>query len=116
LGFPTGWSFTTHQLSALLLIDINVGFLTEGKLAAILITPSSWGSQRAGHSPRNKQQVFWRRCWGRVEDFCKGSFSHAHPLLCFIVFLYFIYFTCIAFISKNPKKIESLVVVFTCLL
>jgi hypothetical protein len=29
----------------------NLGFLTEGKLAAILITPSSWGSQRAGHSP-----------------------------------------------------------------
>jgi hypothetical protein len=31
---------------------INLGFLTEGKLAAILITPSSWGSQWAGHSPR----------------------------------------------------------------
>jgi hypothetical protein len=31
---------------------INLGFLTEGKLATILITPSSWGSQRAGHSPR----------------------------------------------------------------
>jgi hypothetical protein len=31
---------------------INLGFLTKGKLAAILITPSSWGSQRAGHSPR----------------------------------------------------------------
>jgi hypothetical protein len=31
---------------------LNLGFLTEGKLAAILITPSSWGSQRAGHSPR----------------------------------------------------------------
>jgi hypothetical protein len=34
---------------------INLGFLTEGKLAAILITPSSWGSQRAGHSPRITQ-------------------------------------------------------------
>jgi hypothetical protein len=30
----------------------NLGFLTEGKLAAILIIPSSWGSQQAGHSPR----------------------------------------------------------------
>jgi hypothetical protein len=28
---------------------INLGFLTEGKQAAILITPSSWGSQRAGY-------------------------------------------------------------------
>jgi hypothetical protein len=33
---------------------INLGFLTEGKPAAILITPSSWGSQRAGHSPRTR--------------------------------------------------------------
>jgi hypothetical protein len=32
-------------------------------------------------------------------------------LFCFTLF----YFTCIVFI-KNPKKIESLVVVFTCLL
>jgi hypothetical protein len=28
---------------------INLSFLIEGKPAAILITPSSWGSQRAGH-------------------------------------------------------------------
>jgi hypothetical protein len=39
----------------------------------------------------------------RVEDLCKGSFSHAHPLLCFIVLLYFIYFTCIVLYQK-PKK------------
>jgi hypothetical protein len=38
-----------------------------------------------------------------VEDFCEGSFSHAHPLLCFIVLLYFIYFTCIILYQK-PKK------------
>jgi hypothetical protein len=25
---------------------INLGFTTEGRLAAVLITPSSWGSQR----------------------------------------------------------------------
>jgi hypothetical protein len=37
-----------------------------------------------------------------VEDLCKGSFSHAHPLLCFIVLLYFIYFTCIV-IWKTQK-------------
>jgi hypothetical protein len=28
---------------------LNLGFLTEGKQAAILITPSSWGSQLAGY-------------------------------------------------------------------
>jgi hypothetical protein len=27
-----------------------------------------------------------------VEDFCEGSFLHAHPLLCFIILLYFILF------------------------
>jgi hypothetical protein len=32
-------------------IDIKPWFLTEGKRATILIIPSSWGSQRAGHSP-----------------------------------------------------------------
>jgi hypothetical protein len=46
-----------------------------------------------------------------VEDLCKGSFSHAHPLLCFIVLLYFIYFYLHYFI-KNPKKLESFVVVY----
>jgi hypothetical protein len=34
-----------------LLID-KPWFLTEGKRATVLITPSSWGSQQAGHSPR----------------------------------------------------------------
>jgi hypothetical protein len=40
---------------------------------------------------------------------------HAHPLLCFIVLLYFILFYFHRFI-KNPKKLESLIVVFTYLL
>jgi hypothetical protein len=39
-------------------IDIKPWFLTEGKLAAILITPSSWGSQRVGHSPRISGLLF----------------------------------------------------------
>jgi hypothetical protein len=30
---------------------INLGLITEGKLAAILITPFCWGSQRAGYFP-----------------------------------------------------------------
>ena len=36
---------------------LNLGFLTKGKLAAILITPSSWGSQRAGYSPRTRTKL-----------------------------------------------------------
>jgi hypothetical protein len=64
LGFPTGWSFTTHQANFLALLP--------GR---------------------------------RVEDLCKGSFLHTHPLLYFIVLLYFIYFTCIILYQK-PKKIR----------
>jgi hypothetical protein len=49
-----------------------------------------------------------------VEDLYKGSFSHVYPLLRFIVLLYLI-FSCII-LYQNPKKLESFVVVFTCLL
>jgi hypothetical protein len=34
---------------------LNLDFIIEGKLAAILITPSSWGSQRAGQVPRTRK-------------------------------------------------------------
>jgi hypothetical protein len=85
LGFPTGWSFTTHKES--------FGAVNHA-LAANFLAPLPGR---------------------RVEDLCKGSFSHTHPLLCFIVFLYFIYFTCIV-LSKTQKKLESLVVVISLLL
>jgi hypothetical protein len=41
---------------------INLGFTTEGRLATVLIIPSSWGSQRAILT--RHQAVFWRRCRG----------------------------------------------------
>jgi hypothetical protein len=83
-------------------------FLTEGKLATILITPSSWGSQWAGHLPRIKL-VFWRRCWGGKKTSARGVFR-THILYFVIVLLYFIYFTCIVLYQK-PKKLVSFVVV-----
>jgi hypothetical protein len=49
------------------------------------------------------------------EDLCKGSFSDAHPLLCFIVLLYFIYFYLHRFI-KNTKKLVYFIVAFIFLL
>jgi hypothetical protein len=49
-----------------------------------------------------------------VEDFCEESFSHTHPLLCFK--FCFTLFLLASFYIENPKKLESLVVVFTCLL
>jgi hypothetical protein len=57
--------------------------------------------------------LFWRRCRGRVEDLCKGSFSHTYPLLCYCFALLYLFY--LHHFIKNPKKLESLVVVFTCL-
>jgi hypothetical protein len=46
----------------LILVRLNLGFIAEGRLATVLIIPSSWGSQRAVLT--SNQAVFWRRCWG----------------------------------------------------
>jgi hypothetical protein len=48
-----------------------------------------------------------------VEDFCEGSFSHAHPLLCYCFALLYLFYLH-HFISKT-QKIESLVVVISLL-
>jgi hypothetical protein len=58
--------------------SINLGFLLRENLAAILIIPSSWGSQLDGdsHQPYRKQQEFSGAVAGEEkEDFCKGSFA-----------------------------------------
>jgi hypothetical protein len=92
-------------LSAFLLND-KLGFLTEGNLAAIFIIPSSWGSQLAGyllHQPGSIKLFFWRRCRGRVEDLCKGSFSHTHPLLYYYFALLYLFYLH-HFISKTQKN------------
>jgi hypothetical protein len=50
--------------------SINLGFTTEGRLAAVLIITFSWGFQLGGYtyktstSPPHHQQVFWRYCQG----------------------------------------------------
>jgi hypothetical protein len=50
---------------------LNLGFLTEGKLAAIFIKTLLLGS------PINSNQAFSGAVAGEeVEDLCKGSFSH----------------------------------------
>jgi hypothetical protein len=48
-------TFSCHCLSSS--TSTYLGFLTEGKLAATLIIPSSWGSQRAGQSPRTRMSA-----------------------------------------------------------
>jgi hypothetical protein len=58
INYPKLSQASKHHLQSYCLLfswTINLGFLTEGKFAAILITPSSWGYQWAGHSPCIKQ-------------------------------------------------------------
>jgi hypothetical protein len=74
-------------------------FLTEGRLATVLIILSSWGSQLGGHLPASS--IFSGAVAGEKEDFCKGSLARTSFTL-FFVLLYFI-FACI-FLSKIQKK------------
>jgi hypothetical protein len=42
-----------------------------------------------------------------VEDFCEGSFSHAHPLLCYCFALLYLFLPA-SFYIKKPKKYRML--------
>jgi hypothetical protein len=97
---------TFSRLSLSYWID-NLGFKTEGKLAAIFIKTFSWGFPTGRSFLLHQQtstrphQVFWRRCRGG-RRLLQGEFLHVHPLLCFKFCFYFI-FTCIV-LSKTPKN------------
>jgi hypothetical protein len=84
-----------------------LGFLTERKFAAIFITPSSWGSQRAGHLPCNKQQLFWRRCWGGSRRLLRGEFF-ARTSFTLLLFCFTLFILPASFFIKKPKKIRIL--------
>jgi hypothetical protein len=86
----------------LLLVRFNLGFTTEGRLAAVLIIPSSWGSQRALLT--SHQRVFWRRC-REGKRLLQGESRTHNLLLCFCFAL--LYFYLHRFI-KNTKKISFL--------
>jgi hypothetical protein len=90
-------------------------FLTERKLADVLIIPSSWGSQLGGHLHQHLTTIklFSGTVVGEKEDFCKGSFARTSFTL-FLVLLYFI-FACIVFI-KNTKKLVFFIVFISLLL
>jgi hypothetical protein len=90
-------------------------FLTEGKLAALLIIPSSWGSQLGGHLHQHRTAIklFSGSVAGEKEDFCKGSFTRTSftlLLFCFTLFLLAL------FLSKIQKKLVSFIVVTLLLL
>jgi hypothetical protein len=102
----------------------NLGFITEGKLAAIFIKPSlgvsNWSviyfinytptSFLAPSSPCH-QQVFWRRCRGK-RRLLQGKFR-TH-ILYFVLSFALLYFYLHRFI-KNTKKIVSFIVVISLL-
>jgi hypothetical protein len=82
---------------------IKPWFLTEGKLPAVLIIPSSWGSQLDGEitsKPCRIKDFFWRRCQGK-RRLLQGKFR-THILYFVLVLLFFI-FTCII-LSKTQKN------------
>jgi hypothetical protein len=71
-------------------------FHNWGKLAAVLIIPSSWGSQLGAYY--TPSSIFFGAVAREKEDFCKGSLSI--PIFYFvIVFLYYI-FSCIVKYKK----------------
>jgi hypothetical protein len=90
-------------------------FLTEGKLATVLIIPSSWGSQLVGDLYINTVRIKLFSCAvaREEEDFCKGSFARTSFTL-FIVLLCFIFARIV--LSKIQKKIVSFIVAFIYLL
>jgi hypothetical protein len=74
-------------------------FLTKGKLATVLIIPSSWGSQLGGYPARIKL-IFWHHCQGK-RRLLQGEL-HMNILYFVLVLLYFI-FACIV-LSKTHKN------------
>jgi hypothetical protein len=86
--------------------SINLGFTTEGRLAAVLIITFSWGFQLGGYryktptSTTHQQQVFWRRCRGE-RRFLQWESLTSNLLLCYcFALLYF----CLHRFIKNTKK------------
>jgi hypothetical protein len=82
----------------------------------VLITPSAWGSQLNGYNHHHQlhashQVLFWCHCWGGKRRLLQGEFFARTSFTLLFVLLYFIYFYLHRFI-KNPKKIESFVVVY----
>jgi hypothetical protein len=74
-------------------------FLTEGRLATVLIIPSSWGSQLGGYLPASS--IFSGAVAGENKDFYKGSL--ARTIFYFVICFALLYF-CLHHFIKNTKK------------
>jgi hypothetical protein len=73
--------------------SINLGFTTEGRLAAVLIITFSWGFQLGGYiyktptSTPHHQQVFWRCLRGERRSL-QGESPTSNLLLCYCFALF----------------------------
>jgi hypothetical protein len=67
--------------------SINPWFHSEGRLATVLIIPSSWGSQLGSHLPTIKQ-FFWPHCRGE-RGFLQGESLASNLLLCYCFALFY---------------------------
>jgi hypothetical protein len=97
LASITFWSLAFPGLT-------NLGFLLREKLAAVLIIPSSWGSQLDGdlhHQHRAASRLFSGTVAGEKKTSARGV-SHAHPLLCFK--FCFTLFLLASFYQKHTKN------------
>jgi hypothetical protein len=77
----------------------NLGFTTEGKLAAVLIIPSSWGSLQG--VIYTLSSIFSGAVAREKEDFCKAILSL--PIFYFVIVLLHFIFACII-LSKIQKN------------
>jgi hypothetical protein len=100
LGFPTGWSFTTHQANFLAPLPGN-----EEEEA-----PTSTISSHINYAPATN---FLAPLPGKSGRPLQGEFF-AHTS--FTLFYSFALLLFASFYIKNPKKLESLVVVISLLL
>jgi hypothetical protein len=110
------WASKHHLLEFGFFLDSTyLCFLLREKLAAVLIIPSSWGSQLDGDLHQHTvphQDSFLAPLLGKKKTSARGVL-HAHPLLCFsFALLYF----CLHRFIKNTKKLVSFIVVISLLL
>jgi hypothetical protein len=93
----------------------NLGFITEGKLAAVLIIPSlgvpNWSViYIINTAPSSKFSGAVAR---EREDFCKGSLAHT---IFYFVFSFVLLYFCLHIFIKNTKILVSFIVAFIYLL
>jgi hypothetical protein len=92
--------------------SINLGFLLRKNLAAVLIIPSSWGSQLDGalhYQHRAASSSFLAPLPGRKKKISARGVSHVHPSLCFK--FCFTLFLLTSFYQKHKKLVSFIVVI-----